>query len=1227
MIKHTTITSFFKIRYLFTILFFCNLFLSISSLDAQTGCASLCHTVASYNNTDCTLKVWCDEISCSALIYDMGTVEPGQVLAISPSALHARVYMTKPDGTEVASLYTYENVGCLAYTLQSPVGTCNASSCDPPTLSTSFVNSDCNQNNGSISVNGSGGSGGNISYYRLNNEAWTISFFGNKTWNNVSPGIYTVYVTYDTSDPNCWSSSQVFVGENNNCCPTTIPAQYMSVNNQTFQQTNTVTVCSGSSVLMDFLGEFPGWNFSYTRPDGNTFPGGTNGVNNDQILVDAIAPNNGTWTVNFTDPQGCPGSANFTINSQSLGALTQFISVNNQAFQQTNTVTVCPDTPVILDFGGEFPGWDFYFTRPDGATFPGGTNGVNNDQIAIGSQPAGAGTWVVTYTNPEGCSGTSNFIVNINSLLTDAGTITGGATFCSTGNSGVITGTAATGGNAGAIQYRWQMQQRAACASSWGAWTTVANATGGNYNPLVSDVDQRFRRQAKRTNCGSWLNSNTVLIDIDNPLTDAGTIDGGAESCEPFNPPTITGGTPPSGGCGGSIIYKWQFRNGTAGSWNDIPNTATATYNPDYVLTQTRQFRRMTKREDCGNWTATNPVTMTINTPTQLTCESRINNAMGWTAGQCTIAVYENDKLQLSALPNNLTNYQWTGPAGFNQAGDALGDVLVANNIAANQTGQYIVTAQDENGCPVSITITVVMLGSPEVTVISTDEICTDAGGALSFSFSDNPAQTFIQFSIDGGSSFPYQVADAAGTFIIEDLATGTYDIQTQWGDGTGLVILPSQTIGTEPSLQVDNVSVENAICGAETGSITFTFSDNPTVTAIQFSLDGGSTYQSSIPDNSGSVTYSNLTAGVYNLAIRRGDGQCPTDLPSVTVAEQPPVLLNALNCIEGNQDDTFTADLTAYSPNLDGTGMYTIEYNGVVLNNAGTLYSESVIVTNSNFIADGSTNYEFIIRDVANNSCQQILSFTAPVSCSSVSSCSFYGYLGEYNCCKTCRSGNLEVRTANWKTEYKELVSENVALNKPNVFNDTPNNGTGHTNISPTDGDLTGANSPFNYIFSNSRAGNNNRWDVDLIGFYDIESINIYTPEDCCGGDASNYRVFISHDPFETNDLNELLSQNSIENYSVPISAGTTPSIISGLNINGRYVRIYLEGNGQMKLTEVVIIGSGNENSSPYNYTWSDLSIGNIDTVDCLAPGFYQVTITDVSTGCSVTKEYEVSP
>lgn len=237
--------------------------------------------------------------------------------------------------------------------------------------------------------------------------------------------------------------------------------------------------------------------------------------------------------------------------------------------------------------------------------------------------------------------------------------------------------------------------------------------------------------------------------------------------------------------------------------------------------------------------------------------------------------------------------------------------------------------------------------------------------------------------------------------------------------------------------------------------------------------------------------------------------------------------------------------------------------------------------------------------------------------------SCIPYSVILENNCCKTCSSGNLEVKTAFWQPNYINLSATNLALNKPSAIN-------GFAGLSrniaknANDGHFaSNINTNFDYAFSPN--GFNNYWDIDLVGFYNIEQINVFTKEGCCQGNATNYRVFISENPFYDTDFQMLLDQNGVQNFTIPLIINGNIATLNNVNTTGRFVRVFLEGTGQLQLVEVEIIGNGTTNSSPYHYDWNDPNIGNTANPDCLPPGNYTVTITDISTGCMSTEFIDV--
>ncbi len=90
-------------------------------------------------------------------------------------------------------------------------------------------------------------------------------------------------------------------------------------------------------------------------------------------------------------------------------------------------------------------------------------------------------------------------------------------------------------------------------------------------------------------------------------------------------------------------------------------------------------------------------------------------------------------------------------------------------------------------------------------------------------------------------------------------------------------------------------VSTTDTTCGLDNGEITFTFPDHPNRTGISFSIDDQGRYGTGafLNDNSGSTTYSGLTAGTYILWVRWGNGECPTSLGTYTIGGDPLVTIN----------------------------------------------------------------------------------------------------------------------------------------------------------------------------------------------------------------------------------------------------------------------------------------------------------------------------------------------
>lgn len=539
------------------------------------------------------------------------------------------------------------------------------------------------------------------------------------------------------------------------------------------------------------------------------------------------------------------------------------------------------------------------------------------------------------------------------SPLTNPGSISGaGGTYCGSFNPPPFSGSSATGGSGGTIKYRWQYR------TPGGVWKN-AQASGycskSGYNPPTLYKSYQFRRLAKRVGCGSWIASNVVTITITNSLTNGGQIVGASGIlCEGVNPGSCSGNKP-SGANGATVIYKWQTRT-QGGQWinSSAPGSTSKSGFQPGPLSQTTMIRRLAKIQGCGVWKCSNSLTIYIKAAPSV--DAGTNQV---------ICEGESVALTATATGNGPFAYSWNQGLGM---GAMKTDTPTLPSYK-NKGFWYKVTVTDVNGCEGDDKVKVTVRSTPAVTVSSVNPSCGSNNGSVTFTFPDHPQRTHIEFSLDGGLTYPssYKTADNVGSFNISNLASGDYDLFVRWGNdqcpvdlgaanlsdvggptvdaGVDVTICEGETafltasaigngpltyswnkgLGTGQNVSVTPVLTEyknkginytvtvtdnNGCTGTDVvkvkvrslpqvtvtstdpgcldgdGTITFSFADHPHRSHIEFSLDGGATWPSSlyVPDNQGSLLIENLNSGIYDLQVRWGNNQCAVDLPDVTL-------------------------------------------------------------------------------------------------------------------------------------------------------------------------------------------------------------------------------------------------------------------------------------------------------------------------------------------------------
>gem|GEM_PF-4852592 len=140
--------------------------------------------------------------------------------------------------------------------------------------------------------------------------------------------------------------------------------------------------------------------------------------------------------------------------------------------------------------------------------------------------------------------------------------------------------------------------------------------------------------------------------------------------------------------------------------------------------------------------------------------------------------------------------------------------------------GETIILYEGKDGCGNSTTCSFKVTvqapndpcagdNAPNVTVETQTPDCDGNKGQLIFKFNDHPTRTNIEFSLDGGQTYPLYVKDNIGMAMFDDLSAGSYDLYVRWGNDEcpvdlGTTTLESQKLEVGTSCDDSNADTEN---------------------------------------------------------------------------------------------------------------------------------------------------------------------------------------------------------------------------------------------------------------------------------------------------------------------------------------------------------------------------------------------------------------------------------
>lgn len=190
------------------------------------------------------------------------------------------------------------------------------------------------------------------------------------------------------------------------------------------------------------------------------------------------------------------------------------------------------------------------------------------------------------------------------------------------------------------------------------------------------------------------------------------------------------------------------------------------------------------------------------------------------------------------------------GTVTYSLDGAAPQGFPIFSNLAA---GTYVITVNDDNDCPVDVTIVLAASDGPVIdSILLLAPSCgTDDGGISVEASGDN-----LEYSFDGGLTFDPS-PDAT------DLASGVYVVIVS--DVNGCSVDSTVTLSTLNGPSITDIIGSTPLCAGPNGSITIEASPDATT----FSIDGGNSSQPS-------AFFADLPPGSYDVVVADAGG-CTT--------------------------------------------------------------------------------------------------------------------------------------------------------------------------------------------------------------------------------------------------------------------------------------------------------------------------------------------------------------
>ncbi len=780
-----------------------------------------------------------------------------------------------------------------------------------------------------------------------------------------------------------------------------------------------------------------------------------------------------------------------------------------------------------------------------------------------------AGTYTVTVTDRNGCTGTASVTITQPTAITT--NITTTQATCGNSNG---TASAAVSGGVSPYTYAWSP-----------AGQSTSSATGlsaGTYTITISD----------NNGCTQII---TAVVS-----TSAGLVisiaDSTGASCSGGNDGTATvtasSGTSP-------FTYSWASIGGTssigtglsAGTYTvTVTDNGGCTASTTVAITQPTAITLSTSSTTatCGNSNGTATVSamggITPYTYSWATGGQSTLTATGLSAGNYTITITDNNSCVQTAavtvnstsnLTANITNsttvscnggtdgsatvnasggtspytYSWVPAGGTNATGTGL------------SAGTYTITVTDNGGCTAIATVTITEPPVLTATMgIATNELCNGGtnGAATVTAAGGTPAYTYT-WAPAGGSN-------ATGT----GFSAGTYTVTLT--DNNGCMSTASVTI-TGPAPISLTTSSTQATCGVNNGTVGVIAANGTSPYTYLWATGGQAT-----------TTATGLSIGIYTITVTDNNGciQTATAIVTSTSGLAANISTSTNVSCNGGSDGSATVNTTggtspytyAWAPaggsNATGTGLGAGTYTVTVTDNGGCTAVASVTITEPPILTAAMGNPTNLTCNGANNG-------SAIVTASGGTSAYTYSWVPTGGANATANNLSAGTYTVTITDNNGCTATATVTITEPPPVVATMGTPTDIACNGGTNGSATvstaGGSAPYTYNWvptggSTATAG---------------------------GLSAGTYSVTITD--------NNGCSTSATVTITQPVVLSVTLTTI---------------GAGCSGTSGGSITATAAGGASPYIYTWSP-SGGNAATASNLSAGSYTVNISDAN-GCTVT-------